>query len=141
MLPAHCRVAATLNDSWKTAPNYSRPATCVVEADIDAEDRPKHDPQRTLSDPADRCRVKTILKLSDGTRIMPLGTNAANHAAGSLAVARPLVVPDCQLGLRGKMTPFGHQGFIGAMVRLQSRTYIARQVQSRADTVLAVSAC
>jgi hypothetical protein len=27
-----------LNDSWKTAPNHSRPATCVVEADIDAED-------------------------------------------------------------------------------------------------------
>jgi hypothetical protein len=23
---------------WKSAPNHSRPATCVVEADIDAED-------------------------------------------------------------------------------------------------------
>jgi hypothetical protein len=34
-----------LNDSWKTAPNHSRPATCVVEADIDAEDQPERDPQ------------------------------------------------------------------------------------------------
>ena len=35
-----------LNDSWKTAPNHSRPATCVVEADIDAEDQPERDPQK-----------------------------------------------------------------------------------------------
>ena len=34
-----------LNDSWKTAPNHSRPATCVVEADIDAEDQPEGEPQ------------------------------------------------------------------------------------------------
>jgi hypothetical protein len=27
-----------LNGSWKTAPNHSRPASCVVDADIDAED-------------------------------------------------------------------------------------------------------
>ena len=25
-------------DEWRTAPNYSRPATCVVVADIDAEE-------------------------------------------------------------------------------------------------------
>lgn len=31
--------------SWKTAPNHSRPATCVVEADIDAEDQREHTPQ------------------------------------------------------------------------------------------------
>jgi hypothetical protein len=31
--------------SWKTAPNHSRPATCVVEADIDAEDQVERDPQ------------------------------------------------------------------------------------------------
>ena len=35
-----------VNDSWKTAPNHSRPATCVVEADIDAEDQPERDPQK-----------------------------------------------------------------------------------------------
>ena len=29
-----------------TAPNHSRPATCVVEADIDAEDQPERDPQK-----------------------------------------------------------------------------------------------
>jgi hypothetical protein len=26
--------------SWKTAPNHSRPTTCVIEADIDADDQP-----------------------------------------------------------------------------------------------------
>jgi len=26
-----------LDGSWKTAPNHSRPATCVIDADIDAE--------------------------------------------------------------------------------------------------------
>jgi hypothetical protein len=34
-----------LNGSWKTAPNHSRPATCVVEADIDSGDQPERDPQ------------------------------------------------------------------------------------------------
>jgi hypothetical protein len=34
-----------LDGSWKTAPNHSRPATCVVDADIDAEDHPERDPQ------------------------------------------------------------------------------------------------
>jgi hypothetical protein len=27
-----------LDDDWRTAPNHSRPASCVVEADIDAEE-------------------------------------------------------------------------------------------------------
>src|SRR3984957_13529767 len=27
-------------DAWRTAPNHSRPASCVIEADIDAEDQP-----------------------------------------------------------------------------------------------------
>jgi hypothetical protein len=27
-----------LDEGWRTAPNHSRPASCVVEADIDAED-------------------------------------------------------------------------------------------------------
>ena len=35
-----------LGGSWKTAPNHSRPATCVVDADIDAEDQPERDPQK-----------------------------------------------------------------------------------------------
>jgi hypothetical protein len=30
-----------LEDAWRTAPNHSRPASCVVEADIDAEDTPR----------------------------------------------------------------------------------------------------
>ncbi len=32
--------------SWRTAPNHSRPATCVIDADIDAEDQPERDPQK-----------------------------------------------------------------------------------------------
>jgi hypothetical protein len=31
---------------WRTAPNHSRPASCVAEADIDAEDHPERDPQK-----------------------------------------------------------------------------------------------
>jgi hypothetical protein len=27
-----------LEDVWRTAPNHSRPASCVIEADIDADD-------------------------------------------------------------------------------------------------------
>src|SRR5215470_19319151 len=38
------RAVELLEDSWKTAPNHSRPATCVGEADIDAEDQPVRDP-------------------------------------------------------------------------------------------------
>jgi hypothetical protein len=34
-----------LDDAWRTAPNHSRSAACVVEADIDAEDHPERDPQ------------------------------------------------------------------------------------------------
>ena len=35
-----------LHGCWKTAPNHSRPATCVVDADIDVEDQPERDPQK-----------------------------------------------------------------------------------------------
>jgi len=31
--------------AWHTAPNHSRPTSCVVEADIDAEDQPAGEPQ------------------------------------------------------------------------------------------------
>ena len=40
------RKVELLEGSWKTAPNHSRPATCVVEADIDAEDQPERMPQK-----------------------------------------------------------------------------------------------
>ena len=32
------RKVELLDGSWKTAPNHTRPATCVVDADIDVED-------------------------------------------------------------------------------------------------------
>jgi hypothetical protein len=35
-----------LDGAWQTAPNHSRPASCVVEADVDAEDYPERDPQQ-----------------------------------------------------------------------------------------------
>jgi len=31
--------------AWRTAPNHSRPGSCVADADIDAEDHPERDPQ------------------------------------------------------------------------------------------------
>ena len=39
------RQVELLKGSWKTAPNHSRSASCVVDADIDAEDEPERDPQ------------------------------------------------------------------------------------------------
>ena len=39
------RQVRLLEDDWQTAPNHSRPTSCVVEADIDAEDQPERDPQ------------------------------------------------------------------------------------------------
>ena len=35
-----------LEDAWRTAPNHSRPASCVIDADIDAEHHPARDPQK-----------------------------------------------------------------------------------------------
>ncbi len=34
-----------LRERWRTAPNHSRPASCIVDADIDADDQPERDPQ------------------------------------------------------------------------------------------------
>ena len=39
------RAVELLQGSWKTAPNHSRPASCVTKADIDAEDQPGPHPQ------------------------------------------------------------------------------------------------
>ena len=39
------RQVVLLNGSWKSAPNHARPATCIVEADIDADDQPDRAPQ------------------------------------------------------------------------------------------------
>jgi hypothetical protein len=35
-----------VEDAWRTAPNHSRPASCVFEADIEAEDHPGRVPQK-----------------------------------------------------------------------------------------------
>jgi hypothetical protein len=35
-----------LEGTWRTAPNHSRPASCIVDADVDAEDYPERDPQQ-----------------------------------------------------------------------------------------------
>ncbi len=41
------RQVKLLEDAWRTAPNHSRPASCVTDADIDAEDQPDAlDPQK-----------------------------------------------------------------------------------------------
>ena len=39
------RKVRLLEDAWHTAPNHSRPASCIIEVDIDAEDRSEPDPQ------------------------------------------------------------------------------------------------
>jgi hypothetical protein len=35
-----------VESGWRSAPNHSRPASCVTETDIDAEDHPERDPQK-----------------------------------------------------------------------------------------------
>jgi hypothetical protein len=40
------RSVELLNGLWRTAPNHSRPAFCIVDADVDAEDYPERDPQQ-----------------------------------------------------------------------------------------------
>jgi len=35
-----------LEGAWRTAPNHSRPQTCVAEVDVDAEDQPPRAPQK-----------------------------------------------------------------------------------------------
>jgi hypothetical protein len=35
-----------LNGAWQTAPNHSRPASCIVDPDVDAEDYPLDEPQQ-----------------------------------------------------------------------------------------------
>jgi hypothetical protein len=35
-----------VEDRWRTAPNHSRPGSCVPDADIDAEDPGERDPQK-----------------------------------------------------------------------------------------------
>ncbi len=39
-------VKLLLDDGWHTAPNHSRPASCIIKPDIDAEDYPERDPQK-----------------------------------------------------------------------------------------------
>ena len=39
------RSVELLDGKWRTAPNHSRPASCVVDADVDAEDYPARHPQ------------------------------------------------------------------------------------------------
>ena len=83
-----------------------------------------------MSDPADQMSGEDHSQSSDGARIMPLGTDAANHAAGSLAVARALVIQDCRLGLRGKNDSVRPPG----IHRLQCIRW--RDGESRANHVL-----
>jgi hypothetical protein len=35
-----------VDDIWRTAPNHSRPASCIVHTDVDAEDYPERHPQQ-----------------------------------------------------------------------------------------------
>jgi hypothetical protein len=39
------RKVELLHEPWRTAPNHSRPASCIVDVDIDADDQPERDPQ------------------------------------------------------------------------------------------------
>ena len=45
MVVEKLRQVRLLEEKWRTAPNHSRPASCVVHPDIDAEDHADRDPQ------------------------------------------------------------------------------------------------
>jgi hypothetical protein len=45
MVVEKLRQVRLLDGRWRTAPNHSRPASCVVDADIDANDHAERDPQ------------------------------------------------------------------------------------------------
>lgn len=36
---------AVLEGAWRTAPNHTRPQTCIARVDVDADDYPERDPQ------------------------------------------------------------------------------------------------
>ena len=40
------RQVELLDGEWATAPNHSRPTTCVIDAEIDADDQPEREPQK-----------------------------------------------------------------------------------------------
>ena len=40
------RSVELVDGAWRTAPNHSRPASCIVDAEVDAEDYPERDPQK-----------------------------------------------------------------------------------------------
>ena len=35
-----------LDSAWRTAPNHSRPASCIVDAEVDADEYPEREPQK-----------------------------------------------------------------------------------------------
>jgi hypothetical protein len=45
MVVEKLRQVRLLEENWRTAPNHSRPASCVADADIDAEDHADREPQ------------------------------------------------------------------------------------------------
>ena len=53
-----------VNDSWRTAPNHSRPTTCVIEVDIDAEHAACHLTRQDWGVP--------IVVTADGASRLPL---------------------------------------------------------------------
>jgi hypothetical protein len=40
------RSVELLDGAWRTASNHSRPASCIVDLEVDAEDYPVRDPQQ-----------------------------------------------------------------------------------------------
>jgi len=45
LVVAELRDMSLLAERWRTAPNHTRPQTCIVRVDVDAEDYPERDPQ------------------------------------------------------------------------------------------------
>jgi hypothetical protein len=89
--------------AWHTAPNHSRPASCVAEADIDAEESSRaRSAERTLRELPEQLPGQDDSQCCNRMGIMPLGANAAIPAGGRLVPARGQRIPDGRRGQRGK---------------------------------------
>lgn len=103
MVVGKLRHVRLLDDNWQTAPNHSRPTSCVGEADIDTRGSAgAQSAKRAMMALREQQPCNLHSERCDRVRIMTLRTNAVSLAAGTPVAARALIVQHDRRGLRGK---------------------------------------
>jgi hypothetical protein len=69
--------------AWRTAPNHSRPGSCVADADTTRRTIPNAIHRTDIEELPEQLSGKDHSQSRDGIRIMPLGTNAAIRGRNS----------------------------------------------------------